>query len=58
MPLSAATFKDVAVTRDGLRGAVGDVKGKGLEAVQLAALVLNSFRAAAAHPKLVELPPS
>jgi serine phosphatase RsbU (regulator of sigma subunit) len=34
---------------------VGDVKGKGLEAVQLAALVLGSFRAAAAHPGLTEL---
>jgi sigma-B regulation protein RsbU (phosphoserine phosphatase) len=34
---------------------VGDVKGKGLEAVQLAALVLAGFRAAAAHPSLVEL---
>jgi sigma-B regulation protein RsbU (phosphoserine phosphatase) len=34
---------------------VGDVKGKGLEAVQLTALVLAGFRAAAAHPNLVEL---
>jgi sigma-B regulation protein RsbU (phosphoserine phosphatase) len=43
------------VTRHGLRVLVGDVKGKGLEAVQLAALVLAGFRAAAAHPSLVEL---
>jgi sigma-B regulation protein RsbU (phosphoserine phosphatase) len=48
-------FYDVAATRYGLRVLVGDVKGKGLEAVQLAALVLASFRAAAAHPTLVEL---
>jgi phosphoserine phosphatase RsbU/P len=43
------------VTRYGLRVLVGDVKGKGLEAVQLAALVLAGFRAAAAHHSLVEL---
>lgn len=46
---------EVAVTRHGLRVLVGDVKGKGLEAVQLAAQVLASFRAAAGHPSLVEL---
>jgi sigma-B regulation protein RsbU (phosphoserine phosphatase) len=45
----------VAVTRHGLRVLVGDVKGKGLEAVQLAAQVLAGFRAAAGHPGLVEL---
>src|SRR6266487_5266 len=54
--LVGGDFYDVAVTRYGLRVLVGDVKGKGLEAVQLAALVLASFRtAAAAHPSLVEL---
>jgi phosphoserine phosphatase RsbU/P len=40
-------FYDVAVTPYGVRLIVGDVKGKGLEAVQLAALVLGSFRQAA-----------
>jgi phosphoserine phosphatase RsbU/P len=40
-------FYDVAVTPYGVRLIVGDVKGKGLEAVQLAALVLGSFRHAA-----------
>ena len=53
--LVGGDFYEVAVTRHGLRVLVGDVKGKGLEAVQLAALVLASFRAAAAHPGLVEL---
>jgi phosphoserine phosphatase RsbU/P len=53
--LIGGDFYDVAVTRHGLRVLVGDVKGKGLEAVQLAAQVLASFRAAAAHHSLVEL---
>jgi phosphoserine phosphatase RsbU/P len=53
--LIGGDFYDVAVTRHGLRVLVGDVKGKGLEAVQLAALVLNSFRTSATHPSLVEL---
>jgi serine phosphatase RsbU (regulator of sigma subunit) len=53
--LVGGDFYDLAVTRYGLRVLVGDVKGKGLEAVQLAALVLAGFRAAAAHPGLVEL---
>src|SRR5512132_3322278 len=53
--LVGGDFYEVAVTRHGLRVLVGDVKGKGLEAVQLAAQVLSSFRAAAAHPSLVEL---
>jgi sigma-B regulation protein RsbU (phosphoserine phosphatase) len=54
--LVGGDFYDVAVTRHGLRVLVGDVKGKGLEAVQLAALVLAGFRAAAAaHSSLVEL---
>jgi sigma-B regulation protein RsbU (phosphoserine phosphatase) len=53
--LVGGDFYDLAVTRYGLRVLVGDVKGKGLEAVQLAALVLSTFRAAAAHHSLVEL---
>ena len=53
--LVGGDFYDLAVTRQGLRVVVGDVKGKGLEAVQLAALVLAGFRAAAADPSLVEL---
>jgi phosphoserine phosphatase RsbU/P len=53
--LVGGDFYEVAVTRHGLRVLVGDVKGKGLEAVQLAALVLASFRAVAADPSLVEL---
>jgi sigma-B regulation protein RsbU (phosphoserine phosphatase) len=40
-------FYDVAVTPHGVRLLVGDVKGKGLEAVQLASVVLGSFRQAA-----------
>jgi phosphoserine phosphatase RsbU/P len=40
-------FYDVAVTPYGVRLLVGDVKGKGLEAVQLASTVLGSFRQAA-----------
>ena len=53
--LVGGDFYEVAVTRHGLRVLVGDVKGKGLEAVQLAALVLAGFRAAATRPGLVEL---
>jgi sigma-B regulation protein RsbU (phosphoserine phosphatase) len=49
-------FYDVAVTPRGVRLLVGDVKGKGLEAVQLAANVLGSFRQAAfTSPDLVAL---
>jgi serine phosphatase RsbU (regulator of sigma subunit) len=44
-------FYDVAVTPYGVRLIVGDVKGKGLEAVQLAAMVLGSFRQAAFSQK-------
>jgi sigma-B regulation protein RsbU (phosphoserine phosphatase) len=45
---------DAAVTPFGLRTIVGDVKGKGLEAVTLAAAVLSHFREAAfAEPDLV-----
>jgi phosphoserine phosphatase RsbU/P len=53
--LVGGDFYELAVTRHGLRVLVGDVKGKGLEAVQLAALALSGFRAAATHPSLVEL---
>jgi sigma-B regulation protein RsbU (phosphoserine phosphatase) len=53
--LVGGDFYELAATRYGLRVLVGDVKGKGLAAVQLAALVLASFRAAAAHPSLAEL---
>jgi serine phosphatase RsbU (regulator of sigma subunit) len=53
--LVGGDFYDLAATRQGLRVLVGDVKGKGLEAVQLAALVLASFRAAASRASLVEL---
>jgi phosphoserine phosphatase RsbU/P len=54
--LVGGDFYDLAATRYGLRVLVGDVKGKGLEAVQLAALVLAGFRAAATHhSSLIEL---
>jgi phosphoserine phosphatase RsbU/P len=53
--LVGGDFYDLAATRYGLRVLVGDVKGKGLEAVQLAAQVLAGFRAAAAQASLVEL---
>jgi sigma-B regulation protein RsbU (phosphoserine phosphatase) len=43
--LVGGDFYEVVVTRHGLRVLVGDLKGKGLEAVQLAALVLAGFRA-------------
>jgi phosphoserine phosphatase RsbU/P len=49
-------FYDLAVTPQGVRLVVGDVKGKGLEAVQLAAAVLGTFRQAAyTTPTLVDL---
>ena len=38
---------EVVPSRDGVRVVVGDVRGKGLEAVHLAALVLGAFREAA-----------
>jgi sigma-B regulation protein RsbU (phosphoserine phosphatase) len=53
--LVGGDFYDVAVTRYGLRVLVGDVKGKGLDAVQVAAQALTSFRAAATDPSLAEL---
>ncbi len=39
---------DVIATRDSVRLLVGDVRGKGIEAIRLAALVLGLFREAAA----------
>jgi hypothetical protein len=42
--LVGGDFYDAALTPYGLRLIVGDVKGKGLEAVQLAAVVLGAFR--------------
>jgi hypothetical protein len=42
--LVGGDFYDTALTPHGLRLIVGDVKGKGLEAVQLAAAVLGRFR--------------
>lgn len=50
-------FYDVASTPYGVRIVVGDVRGKGLGAVQLAAAVLGSFREAAftAGPDLAEV---
>src|SRR5918993_4462434 len=53
--LVGGDFYEVAVTRHGLRVLVGDVKGKGLEAVQLAALVLASFPAPPGQPRLAQL---
>jgi serine phosphatase RsbU (regulator of sigma subunit) len=44
---------EVAATPYGVRVVVGDVRGKGLDAVRLAAVVLGAFREAAyAHPDL------
>jgi len=40
-------FYEVVATTSGVRIVIGDVRGKGLEAVHLAALVLGSFREAA-----------
>jgi sigma-B regulation protein RsbU (phosphoserine phosphatase) len=49
-------FYDTAFTPYGLRVILGDVKGKGLDAVEIAAVVLGAFREAAfAQPDLVAL---
>ncbi len=49
-------FYEVTCTPYGLRVLVGDVKGKGLDAVRLASLVLGAFREAAfASPHLTSL---
>jgi serine phosphatase RsbU (regulator of sigma subunit) len=45
--LIGGDFYDVALSPYGLRVVVGDVKGKGVDAVRLASLVLGSFREAA-----------
>jgi phosphoserine phosphatase RsbU/P len=42
--LIGGDFYDVALSPYGLRVVVGDVKGKGVDAVRLASLVLGSFR--------------
>ncbi len=49
-------FYDAALTRYGLRMLVGDAKGKGLDAVRVASLVLGCFRSAAfTHQDLADL---
>ena len=54
--LMGGDLYDTAVTPSGLRLIVGDVKGKGLDAVQLAAAVLGRFREIAyVAPDLVGL---
>jgi sigma-B regulation protein RsbU (phosphoserine phosphatase) len=45
--LIGGDFYDVAASPHGLRVVVGDVKGKGIDAVRLASLVLGTFREAA-----------
>lgn len=45
--LIGGDFYDAVQTAHGVRAIVGDVRGKGLEAVQLASDVLGSFRSAA-----------
>jgi serine phosphatase RsbU (regulator of sigma subunit) len=45
--LVGGDFYDACETEHGVRAIVGDVRGKGLDAVQLAADVLGAFRAAA-----------
>jgi sigma-B regulation protein RsbU (phosphoserine phosphatase) len=54
--LIGGDFYDVATTPYGVRAILGDVRGKGLDAVRLAAIMLRSFREQAyARPSLVEL---
>ncbi len=54
--LVGGDFYDVAPTPYGLRVLVGDVKGKGVEAVRVASLVLGCFRTACAlQPTLTGL---
>jgi serine phosphatase RsbU (regulator of sigma subunit) len=54
--LVGGDFYDLAPSPHGLRVVVGDVKGKGVDAVRLASLVLGSFREAAfSRPDLVDL---
>jgi len=54
--LVGGDFYEVAATPFGVRLIVGDVKGKGLEAVRVAELVLGGFRqAASSHTNLADL---
>jgi hypothetical protein len=54
--LIGGDFYDVAATPYGVRAILGDVRGKGLDAVRLAAVMLRSFREQAyARHSLVEL---
>ena len=54
--LVGGDFYEVAATPYGVRLIVGDVKGKGLEAVRVAELVLGGFRqAASSHTNLADL---
>jgi serine phosphatase RsbU (regulator of sigma subunit) len=54
--LVGGDFYEVAATPFGVRLIVGDVKGKGLEAVRMAELVLGGFRqAASSHTNLTDL---
>ncbi|GAP47521.1 integral membrane protein [Streptomyces azureus] len=47
MPVSAGDLYEVVTSPHGVRVIVGDVQGKGLEAVETAAVVLGAFREAA-----------
>ncbi len=54
--LIGGDFYDVASTPFGVRAVLGDVRGKGLDAVRLAAVMLRSFREQAySHASLVDL---
>jgi sigma-B regulation protein RsbU (phosphoserine phosphatase) len=54
--LVGGDFYEVAATPYGVRLIVGDVKGKGLEAVRVAEMVLGGFRqAASSHTNLADL---
>lgn len=54
--LVGGDFYEVAATPFGVRLIVGDVKGKGLEAVRVAEMVLGGFRqAASSHTNLTDL---
>jgi len=54
--LVGGDFYDVVLSPHGLRVVMGDVKGKGVDAVRLAALVLGSFRESGfTRPSLVDV---
>ena len=53
--LIGGDFYDAVQTAHGVRAIVGDVRGKGLEAVQLASDVLGSFRSAAHHDAMEDV---